>query len=98
MLWLVFFLWTWFLMMPSPTSSATRICPGQGALTIGIVRLPFLGLLVYLIARVRSARLAMQPVADQNAASGARVEQVAASNGAGTAEERAKFAEPARSR
>ena len=81
MLWFVFFIWTWFLMMPSPTSLAARICPGQGALddrhrppaVPRCARLPDR-------ARVQDARLAMQPVADQNSRRASRRTETASSH------------------
>ena len=97
MLWFfLFFIWIWLLMglfsdiFRSPDLSGW----GKALWVIFIVALPFLGILVYLIARgSQMQERTLRQAADHEAAFRTHVREVAASTGGGAAEELAKFAD-----
>ena len=97
MLWFfLFFIWIWLLMglfsdiFRSPDLSGW----GKALWVIFIIALPFLGILVYLIARgSQMQERALQRAADHEAAFRLHVREVAGSSSAGAADELAKFAD-----
>jgi hypothetical protein len=97
MLWFfLFFIWIWLLMalfadiFRSPDLSGW----GKAFWSIFIICLPFLGIMVYLIARgSKMQERAMRQSADQEAQFRGYVQEVASTNGSGTADELAKFAD-----
>ena len=97
MLWFfLFFIWIWLLMalfadiFRSPDLSGW----GKALWSIFIICLPFLGILVYLIARgSKMQERAMRQAADQEAQFRGYVQEVASTSGSGTADELAKFAD-----
>jgi hypothetical protein len=97
MLWFfLFFIWIWLLMalfadiFRSPDLSGW----GKALWVIFIIALPFLGILVYLIARGSEMQgRALHQAADHEAAFQAHVREVAGTTGAGAANELAKLAD-----
>src|SRR4029450_2534079 len=97
MLWFfLFFIWIWLLMglfsdiFRSPDLSGW----GKALWVIFIIALPFLGILVYLIARgSQMQERTLRQAADQEAAFQTHVREVAGSTGAGAANELAKLAD-----
>ena len=97
MLWFfLFFIWIWLLIalfadiFRSPDLSGW----GKALWSIFIIVLPFLGILVYLIARGSKMQdRALRQAADQEAAFRGYVQQVASSSGSSAADDLAKFAD-----
>jgi hypothetical protein len=97
MLWFfLFFIWIWLLMglfadiFRSPDLSGW----GKALWVIFIIALPFLGILVYLIARgSQMQERALRQAADHEAAFRTHVREVAGSISGGTADELARFAD-----
>lgn len=97
MLWFfLFFIWIWLLMglfadiFRSPDLSGW----GKALWVIFIIVLPFLGILVYLIARgSQMQERALRQAADHEAAFQTHVQEVAGSAGAGAANELGKLAD-----
>ena len=98
MLWFfLFFIWIWLLMalFADIFRSADLSGWGKALWSIFIIVAPFLGVLVYLIARgSKMQERAMHDAANREAAFRQHVQDVAGSTGGGgTADELAKFAE-----
>ena len=97
MLWFfLFFIWIWMLMamfadiFRSPDLSGW----GKALWSIFIIVAPFLGVLVYLIARgSKMQERALQDAANREAALREHVQAVASTSGGGAADELAKFAD-----
>ena len=97
MLWFfLFFIWIWLLMalfadiFRSPDLSGW----GKALWSIFIIVTPFLGILIYLIARgSKMQERAVQDAANREAAFRAHVQDVAGSTGSSSADELAKFAD-----
>ena len=97
MLWFfLFFIWIWMLMAMFGDIFRSSDLSGWGKALwcLFIILTPFLGVLVYLIARgSKMQERALQDAANREAAFRSHVQEVAASSGGGTADELAKFAD-----
>jgi hypothetical protein len=97
MLWFfMFFIWIWLLIMVfSDIFRDHSMGGGAKALwIIFIIVLPYLGVLIYLIARGKSMQeRAIKQAADQEAQFRGYVQSVAATSGGGSADEIAKLAD-----
>jgi hypothetical protein len=97
MLWFfLFFIWIWMLMAMFADIFRSSDLSGWGKALwcIFIIVAPFLGVLVYLIARgSKMQERALHDAADREAAFRGYVQDVAASSGGGTADELAKLAD-----
>ena len=96
MLWFfLFFIWIWLLIAIFGDIFRSDDLSGWGKAlwSIFIIVLPYLGVLVYLIARGhKMSERGMRQAAEQEAAFRGYVQDVAASSGAGTADELARLA------
>ena len=97
MLWFfLFFIWIWMLMamFADIFRSADLSGWGKALWCIFIIVAPFLGVLVYLIARgSKMQERALRDAADREAAFREHVQSVAATSSGGSADELAKFAD-----
>jgi hypothetical protein len=97
MLWFfLFFIWIWMLMAVFGDIFRSTDLSGWGKAlwTIFIIVLPFLGVLIYLIARGSKMQdRSMKDAANKEAAFRGYVQEVAVTSGGGTADELAKFAD-----
>jgi hypothetical protein len=97
MLWFfLFFIWIWMLMAMFGDIFRSSDLSGWGKALwcLFIILTPFLGVLVYLIARgSKMQERALHDAANREAAFRSHVQEVAASSGGGTADELAKFAD-----
>ena len=97
MLWFfLFFIWIWMLMAMFGDIFRSSDLSGWGKALwcLFIILTPFLGVLVYLIARgSKMQERALHDAANREAAFRSHVQEVAASSGGSTADELAKFAD-----
>jgi Short C-terminal domain/Phospholipase_D-nuclease N-terminal len=97
MLWFfLFFIWIWLLIVVFSDLFRSHDLSGwsKAFWVIGIIILPYLGVLLYLIVRGhKMAEHAQQAAAAQDAAAKAYIQQAAGSTGGGTADEIQRLAD-----
>ena len=97
MLWFfMFFIWIWLLIVVFGDIFRSHDLSGWGKAlwVLFVIILPYLGVLVYLIARGKSMQeRAMAQAAEQEKATRRYIQEVSSTGGASTAEELAKLAQ-----